>query len=77
MMFGQPFEFNLLVICLILFLIFAIIVGASNKSDTNARVAAAVFGVAAFGVGGYLLFRLHKTSLLGTVIRSTESLKIA
>lgn len=77
MLFGQPFEFVLLGICLFLFLIFAIVLGASNKDDNNARIAAAIFGIFAFGVGGFLLFRLHKTSMIGTVLRTAESLKIA
>jgi hypothetical protein len=77
MIFGQPLEFTLLALCLFLFLVFAIIVGASNTDDKKTRIAGAIFGIGAFGLGSYLLFRLHKTSLMGTVLRSAESLKIA
>lgn len=72
---SHPKEFKLLLVTLILFLIFAIIMGASDKTDYSSRTAGTVFGVAAFGLGFYLLYRFNKGSPLGALFRSAEHLE--
>jgi len=74
--FSQPFDFKLQFIALLFFLICIIILGSSDTEDDQARIAGAVFGVGAFGLGIWVLGRTSSYHTMGTKLMNAAKLNL-